>query len=233
MKKILLLFALCSAGVFLRAQSSGELLKETAKAYLDAENLSMDVSVHMFTSATDAGTLMGNGLIRKAGENYYSKFLTDELIINKSCMVVLDHQMKTVTWYDMESERNKKKKDKNQQLPDLDSISNGDSVVYSGVSNGRRHFLFYSRAVSSAIRLTEVFIDDQTHFVAQIVYYYRDNSTEEAYDMYKVVIDYTNISTEKPADSFFLEKKYLSYTKNQPVLNASFSKYKLIIAREP
>ncbi len=224
------MLTLCGAGLILHAQTPGELLKETTLAYLEAKNLSMDVVVHTFTSASDPGTLLGNGMIRKSEENYYSKFLTDELIVNGTCTVVLDHQEKTVTWYDAEKEKKKKDKNRNQQLPNLDSLANGDSIVYRGLENGQRHFLFYSRSIKTAIRLTEVFIDDQTHFITQIVYFYNDNTAEEAYDMYKVVIDYVNISTTKPTETFFSERKFLSYTKGTPALTASYSKYKLIIA---
>ena len=216
--------ALCTAQV----KTSGELLKETTQAYLDAKDLSMDVDVYTYVSATQPGELLGQGQIRKSGDSYYSKFLTDELIVNKNCTVVLDHNDKTITWYD--HEKNKKQKNKSPELPNLDSISGGDSIVYKGIVNGQRHFLFYSRSLFSSIRLTEVLINDQSHFVERIVYFYRDNSNDEAYDMYKVVIDYVNISTARPSASCFSEGKYISYSKGKPVLNAAFSKYELIIA---
>lgn len=228
MKKTLFALLLIPGLTFAQTKTTGELLKETTKVYLDAEHLSMDVNVYTYATVNDQGILMGSGQIRKSGENYYSKFLADELIVNGNCTVVLDHSEKTITWYD--AENTKKRKDKKQELPNLDSISNGDSIVYKGVENGQRRFLFYSRGAMSAIHTTEVLINDQTHFVERIVYYYRDNSNDEAYDMHKVVIDYVNISTDKPEESFFSEKKYLTYSKGQPTLNISFSRYKLIIA---
>jgi hypothetical protein len=227
MKKFILFLLLVPGMVMAQSKSNGELLKETTQAYLDAKYLSMDVNVVTYQSASDPGVLLGQGMIRKSGTEYYSKFLSDELIVNNNCTVVLDHGDKTITWYDMEKQ--KKNKDKGQELPNMDSLSGSDSIVFKGVENKQRHFMLYSRSAYAAIHLTEVFINEETHFVERIIYYYQNNSDDEAYDMYKVVIDYTNISTQKPSDSFFSERRYLTYSKGEPVLTAAYANYKLII----
>lgn len=231
MRKIALLLLLSFTAVFAYAQKkTSDLLRETTQAYLNAENLSMDVVVHTYSTENSSGILLGKGLIRKSGVNYYSKFMTDELVINEDCMIILDHQEKTVTRYGQEQK--KKRKSQGHELPNMDSIySAGDSIVYKGVEDGKRHFFFYSKNKFSAVRFSEVFIDEPTHFVTKIVYYYNTTSAEESYDMYKVVIDYTAISTEKPDQGFFSEKKYFSYSKGKFLLTSSYSSYELIIAQ--
>lgn len=231
MKKTMLLFIICFSGLLSKAQQDAiSLLKQTTQAYVGADNLSMDVVVHTYASANSTSILLGNGLIRKSGVNYYSKFLTDELVVNENCTLVLDHQDKTITRYGPD-EKKKKNKFKGQiSFPDS-LYSCSDSIVYKGLEDGKQHFLFFSKNKAAAVNLTEVFINDQTHFVTQIVYYYNDMSNDEAYDMYKVVIDYTNISTTRPSDSFFSERNYITYSKGKPALTSSYSSYKLIIAQ--
>lgn len=225
----LIIWLLVTVG--LPAQSVSDLLRETSLAYRHSDYFSADVTVHSYSSADGQGILLGKGLIRKSGINYYSKFQDDELIVNNKCTVILDHHDKTITWYDAAQEK-KRKQRKGQQVPDIDSLySAKDSVLYKGIENGQRHFVFFSRNAASDVRMTEVFADDQTHFITKIIYYYRSNSEDEALDMYKVVIDYSSISTQKPADSFFSESKYLSYSHNTPRLTAAYSSYELIIEK--
>lgn len=228
MKQILLLVLLLPVSLFSQ-QDPKSLLKETTQAYLDANDLSMDVNVQTYSTSTGQGTLLGKGMIRKSGNNYYSKFLTDELIVNGNCTVVLDHNEKTITWYDANDK--KKKGGKNQELPNMDSLAFQDSVAYKGLVNGQRHFVFYSRSAASAISMTEVYINDASRFIEKIVYYYRANNTDEAYDMFKVVIDYVNISTTPPSKTYFSESKYLTYSKGLPVLTSAYSGYQLNVAR--
>jgi hypothetical protein len=102
------------------------------------------------------------------------------------------------------------------------------TIVLEG---NQRHFQFHSRSSASPVLLTEVYINDATHFIERIVYFYNDNTADEAYDMFKVVIDYVNISTAPPSKSFFSESKFLTYSKGLPVLTPAYSGYKLNIAR--
>ena len=211
------------------AQNAATELSKTTQAYIAADNLSMDAEVTVYKDKNDnKGSLMGLGLIRKTKENYYSKFVTDEMISNKHCTLIIDHDDKTVTYFEA---ANLIKNKKNYQLPNIDSLltHNNDSVVYIGLQNGYKHFSFYNKF--SPIIQTDLFIDQKTSFVKKIVYYYADSNEEESYDMYKVMIEYKNISLKNPGSDFFSEKKYIQMQKGQPVLNANYKNYKLTIAK--
>jgi len=215
-----------SATLRLTAQKPSELLKQTTQAYTASEYLSVDVDVRSYASRSDIkGELLGKGLIRKSRSNYYSKFRTDEMIVNDDCTVIIDHEERSITYLD--DDKAKKKRNRSSvQLPNIDSMMRGgDSLVYRGVKQGLRHFTFYSKR--SYITQTELYVDEQTKFIRKVIYFYAQNTNNEAYDVYKIELDYDTTNTQRPADTYFDEEKFVSYQKGRPVVNTAYKSYRL------
>lgn len=198
--------------------------KKTSQAYLALSNFSADVKVFSFTtSAQSSGTLMGIGLLRKSKENYYSKFLDDEMVSNNTCTVIVNHYDKTINYFKNNKDA---KKILLMDLPSMDSlIKKTDSAVYRGIVNDDEHFILYTKRAD--ITKTELYISRKYHFLKKVVYYYAPNSKYASYDMYKIELIYENISIANIDHKFFSERKYIDYRNGKPALTPAYSIYKL------
>jgi hypothetical protein len=210
--------------------SQSEMSKNLGKitqAYIDAKEFSADVNVEGYRKKQDlSGIVIGKGLIRKSKENYYSRFKDDEMIVNKKCMLIVDHEQRNVKYF---NSADMHKMPTSFEMPKMDSlIKQNDSVVYKGITDGLEHYVFYK--AKATITRTDVYVSQTTHFIKNIVYYYTTSKTEGNYGMYKVVITYENIKLHNVDNSFFSEKKYVDYKNGKPMLQTAYGNYKLIIA---
>ena len=202
---------------------SSELTK-VSKAYLAATDFSADVKVISFATEKQlVGQSLGMGMMRKSKDNYYSKYLDDEMICNNNCTLIIDHSGKIVSYFDKSSAA---KKLSVSNFPSMDSLlKKTDSTRYEGIVNGEERFVLYTG--KTAILRTELFITPQDHFLRKLIYYYAPNTQDNAYDMYKIEITYVNISLGKVDNDFFSEKKYIDYKNGKPVLKQEYTAYKL------
>ena len=219
---ILLLFLCLDA----TAQKKGGALSKIAASRNTVPHFSMDVTVQVYETASDKkGTLLGKGLIRKSGTQYYSSFQDNEMIINNDCTVLIDHAEKEVHYF---ADAVKARQKEVAPFLDLEALmKTADSVASHGNTNGQMHYTIFSK--TGPIRQTEVYADQQTYLIRKIVYFYNESDRENDYGIYKAVIDYSNISYNKPSPDFFSEKKYIHYKERHPQLIAGYSKYKLFI----
>ncbi len=210
-------------------ETAQSLIDASRKTYTDAPFLAMDVQVFSFeTPQTKKGTLLGSGLMRKRGNDYYSKFGTDELLSNERCLVIADHATHTL----LVSEHTKKNGRMNPYMPMPDSLQKqNDTVVYKGLVNAQ-HLLVFSNA-SGLIQKTEVFLDAKTMLISRLIYYYAASSEEESADVYKVEILYTNVSLSEPDASYFSEKRFVQYQNKRWVAVAPYTKYRLTVSSTP
>jgi hypothetical protein len=219
----LVLLVLCTQQFYGQSKAAAE-LKKVSQAYLTMENLSMDVVVKSYKSKEDkTGTLMGEGSIKKSGKNYYSKFLKTEMLINSKATLVIDNDQKSIVYFEPDNMVIKN----NEQIPDVDSIlAATDSVFYKGVEGAFKHFCFYD--YQNPIKQTDLYVDKTSSLLKRIVYFYKENTKEENYDAYKVVIEYENIQQEKIPESFFSEKKYIVLEKDYLKAAPAYKAYKVI-----
>src|SRR5437016_567124 len=76
-------------------------LKKMREAIQNSNTISSDVLVIGYKDKSDKkGSVIGTGMLRKAKNSYYSKFDSDELISNKNCTLIIDHNDKSVTWFE-------------------------------------------------------------------------------------------------------------------------------------
>ncbi len=217
-------FMLLSA-FHLNANQAVQLLQQTIETYANAKNLGMDIMVHEYDSPLDiTGKILGKASVRKQDENYYSSFLGDEMIINKKCCLLIDHADKSITYSDKDNLR-----EKNKMPVLLDSIiTPNDSIVLKEIKDGLRHFIIYTK--SSYINQTEVYVDDHTHLIKRIIYYYHELSSDESIGAYKIELDYVLTSFSAPAKNCFDESKYIVFKQGKPILQNSYSSYTLTIS---
>lgn len=209
----------------LKATDASQLLQETIDTYAHAKDISMDIIVHLYDSPMDlTGKIMGEAKVRKSEGNYYSKFLDDEMIVNGKCCLLIDHGDKSITYCNSSS------KDLRSRFPMiLDSVlTKSDSLVYSGVTNGQRHFTIYNKG--SYISQADIYIDDVSHIIKKIIYYYHVLNGDESIGAYKVELDYTSTNFSSLGNSWFDESKYILYKKGIPYLKPGYSSYTLTIS---
>jgi hypothetical protein len=97
---ILAIFLLLSFGnIYSQKKLVASELQKIRAAYLSAINFSAEVRVTAFkTPAQETGEPMGIGVIRKSKKGYYSKYLSDEMISNDHCTVIVDDLNKNITY---------------------------------------------------------------------------------------------------------------------------------------
>jgi outer membrane lipoprotein-sorting protein len=220
---VLLLIAISS-----HAQDKHQALLEVSKAYAETQALSMDVEVTVYKDRWDKkGTLIGKGVMRKSKDNYYSRFMGDEMISNSSCTVIIDHSDKSIAYFKGSLTSRKPEYD----IPEISAVlSRNDSVVYKGMVNGLNHYtLYYAKGIAVQ---TDIYVDNKTKFIRKMEYIYRKSTPENNYDAYKVVIEYKNISKNVSDAKIFSEKKYITYKKGQPRLLPAYSSYELTVAEK-
>jgi hypothetical protein len=200
-------------------------LKKINMAYR-SENLSMDITVLTYKDKNDkTGTALGSGWMRKSGKKYYSKFGKDEMLMNEKGTFIIDNQQKEITFYETENNVIKNP----VEIPDIDSVlAEIDSVLYKGEDGDSKHYCFYD--ANADIKQTDMYVYKNNSFLKRIVYYYKEDSKEESYDMFKVVIDYKNIKLDKPDDATFSEKKYVLIEQGKIKTAPAYKAYKLKIS---
>jgi hypothetical protein len=207
-----------------KAQKITAELKQVRDAYLAHDNLSADVSVTIYSGRNDkTGTQAEKGMIRKAGKKYYSKFGTEEMISNEQGTLLVDHSIKEMMFF--EKVPRKMRLDANSGFPGIDSlVTLSDSVRSRGIKEGLKLFSFYDR--TQAAVQTDIYVDPATNLVRRIVYWYNESMQEE-YGAYKIVVEYSGYSFKDPDPAFFSAKKYITLTKGRPAATAAYKHYNL------
>jgi hypothetical protein len=226
MKKLVLILIVVLTGTNLFAQDARAILKAAGEAFRKHENLNMEVAVYTYEKENSAASLVGKGKMSKSDKGYYSRFMNDELISNKNGTVILNHEQKTMHYF--EGENNKAKKG---FVPQPDSLSAGDSAVYLGMENGLQHVLIYHR--NSYIERTEVFINASTSLLSRIVYYYPPANEEFTADAYKSEVIYEKINFDKANESLFEIGRFVDKKNKTWVATAAWSKYALTVVTAP
>jgi len=140
------------------AQNAAEDLSKVSKQYLNSNELSMDINVIGFKDKNDKkGTNIGEAMMRKKGNNYYSKFNADEMISNGESTLLFDHSEKSAFYFKTAGKRDAS----NMFSFNMDSILKlCDSVVFMGEKEGINAYSIYQR--KSDITRTDLFIDNKT-----------------------------------------------------------------------
>jgi len=228
MKKRLSLLLLLLVQYATFAQTAQEVLTASGNAFRDNEYLSMEVAVYNYATSTSAGVLVGRGSMSKSNDGYYSKFMNDELISNKHCTVILNHDAKSMVCFTGE-----KQKRRNRQVgTSPDSMARpGDSLVYMGEENGMKRVIIYHK--NSYFLRTELFLSAATSLPSRIVYYHVPENDEFTTDAWKTEILYEKISFEKPTGDLFSEEKYVEKKNGTWVATPAFKNYKLTVSETP
>jgi len=225
MKKILFIILTCIAcDVF--AQSAQEVLSACTNAFRDNKYLSMEVAVYNYANSTSSGELLGRAIMRKSDNNYYSKFLNDEMISNKNCTVILNHESKTMRCFVGQNQKH------NQVAATPDSVLlPGDSLVYNGIENNERHVTIYHK--NSYYLRTEMYFSVATSLPSRIIYYHAPANEEFTTDAYKTELLYEKISFEKTDEDIFSEKKYVERKNGKWIAAPEFKNYVLTVSETP
>ncbi len=226
-KNILTGLVLIFCTTHLEGQTASAELQKVKDAYGAVVNLSATVNVSTWETPTSAKVLMGTGEFHKGEDGYYSKFMTDEMVSNNRCAIIVDHAEKSITYFDKTTQDKRRPQ---FDPPSVDSLLHlSDSVKYNGVRDGKNMFIFYKG--SGMVRRTELFTDPSTHLILKIIYYYAPSGEDEDYGIFKAEIVYSNYSTTKPEERFFSEKQFVEKKGDAMTPSAAFKTYQLIKAQ--
>lgn len=212
--------------ISVQAQSVQDILLKARQAWTTHEHLSMDVEVRLFETETAPGNLMGTALLRKNKDKYYSKFLSTELISTSSGTVILDHNVREISYLPEDGKR----KRKDQFIPQIDtSISINDSIVYRGVNGGVHQLEIFHR---SGYIVRTVYTLSTTSFLPEkITYFYAAANEEDDLGAFKSELTYTHISFEPIQTDLFSEKKYIVRTGDVVKPAPAYATYHIIAAQ--
>lgn len=209
------------------AQTAQEILTASGNAFRDNEYLSMEVVMYNYASAYSSAVLVGRGTMHRDGNSYYSKFMNDEMISNKHCTVILNHDSKKMYCFTGE----KQKKNKPGIAPPDSLGAAGDSLVLEGIENGCHKVVIYHK--NSFYLRTEMLISMQTFLPTKITYFHTPANEEFVTDVYKTEILYEKISFEKPEGGFFSEEKYVEKKNGTWIATSAYKNYKLVVSQNP
>lgn len=228
-KQLIVAFLLLLMGLPLGAQTVSAAFKAYTSAMNGHENISMEVDVLSYATAqTKSGSKVGSGMMRSSKDGYYSRFLSDEFLMNKEHIVLLDHESKKITLFNETAV----KKQKKQFLPDMDSLLvRSDSSKWIGVRNGEEIVELYSK--DGDVRKTEIHFNSQNHLINRITYFYPPANAENDYGAYKVDVVYRNVSFAALDKSLFTESPFVEYKNKHWQTADAYRNYKLIISSLP
>jgi hypothetical protein len=209
----------------LRAQKPAEDFAAVYNAYL-SDYLWLDFEVKVYSDKNDkTGTSAGKGIVRRAGDKYFSSYNGQEFLTSSDGMLMVDSESKSISYF----KKGKKEERVKTNAAGIDStiLANADSVVYKGSVSGKKHYRIYDSSMPTHI--IDLYIDTKTNLIASIVYYYKESTSEASYEMHKMVITYSTANTAPfPAGQYFSPSKYITIGKKiVPV--GSYSSYKLKI----
>lgn len=226
-KKLISMAILLLTGASVFAQTAQEVLTNSGNAFRDNEYLSMEVAMYNYASSSSSGALVGRGAMHRDGSSYYSKFMNDEMISNKHCTVILNHDSKKMYCFTGE----KQKKNKPGIAPPDSLATAGDSLVLEGVENGCHKVVIYHK--NSFYLRTEMLISMQTFLPSKITYFHAPSNEEFTTDVYKTEILYEKISFEKPKGDLFSEEKYVEKKNGTWIATTEYKNYKLTVSENP
>lgn len=202
-----------------------EEFKKIRSAYMAAAQLQFDVEVYSYSTAADVTPqLLSKGHVKKAKNSYYSSFMGYELLQSGEKTLMVDAEAKEMELYEYTLQKQKKNKELSVNLDSLMNFS--DSVADHGKKDGQWFFSFYAKG--ELIEQTDVFVDENTHFVARIIQYYHPSTEDYEIEVHRVETRYKNIKTSGVNADFFSFNKYLvEKGKGKFAGNGSYKGYKV------
>jgi len=190
--------------------------------YRNASNLSMKVNVHAYSSESDKnGYSMGTGVMYKSEKKYYSNFMNTEMIDDGKSMLILDHEAKQAV-YAPDRSAMKNRKNMSEVIDTL--VSGTKNIKFIEKKDDR---VIYECTIDQGIISSyKIFIQPSTGHFKRIEYIYRNDHPDYDVDIYKVVVNYTEIFTKKPSYSFSISN-YLEQKAGKYILKGKVSGYQL------
>jgi hypothetical protein len=178
---------------------------KTYDMYL-AKELSLDFTVTTYKDKDDSKGAVESGVIRKSGDNYYSRFSGNEMVYAREGVLVIKHDSKNIIFYQGRSEKFPAR-GSGMQI-DTTLFETADSIVYKGTAAGLKHYCLYD--FSSPVYQTDLYIDAASSLVSSIEYVCKDSHSEEEYEWKRMIIKYKLDSFDKPVDkSLFSLSRYI------------------------
>lgn len=204
------------AGLLPAQETPQQVIDKMRATYDNARSYSMQVSLGLYTKASDVSAFStSNGTVKVAGDSYFSSILGKTVLVDDDYEMILDEKQKIMLVADAPVHTRKEK-----------SNTILDSSLYTGM---QMKFLEHSASLDrieisitneeSGYRYIRLKIDPETHTLTEVEYIYR-NSSQEANPYEKVVIRYSAIQLNGtiPASTF---SHTAYFTKNGNVLAAS------------
>lgn len=164
---------------------------------------------------------MGTGVMYKSEKKYYSSFMNTEMIDDGKSMLILDHEAKQVVYApDRSAMKNSKKM--SEVIDTL--VSDTKNIKFIEKKDDR--VIYECTLDKGIISSYKIFIQPSTGHLKRIEYIYRNDHPDYDIDIYKVVVNYTGISTKKPSWSYNISN-YLEQKSGKYILKGKVSGYKL------
>lgn len=222
--RALFIFIITLAGSNLFAQKISEDFARIYNAYL-ADHLALDFSIKVYADKDDQkGVSAGDGMVRKISDRYYTRYNGQEILINDDGIVIADRETQSIAYY--KGRKSNLPARTNAMQIDSTMLANADSVRYLESSNGKSHYRVYDNSLPTY--MIDFYVDMESSLISSIVYYYKPGTKDETYEMYKMVVEYTTVSTAAFAPGIdFSTNKYITTVNKKPVPASAYRAYTL------
>ncbi len=208
------------------AQDFNEDYKKVQRKYAQLNNFYCEIRVSMFEHADspEPEEIMMT-LLKKKGDEYLYETKENIFLTNERCILNVDKQQKRLIYTVKEKRKESAAPDKSLTAMMDSLLKKNDSVIYEGMSQGRKKYVVY--AYSSSIIRSEIYIDDQMQLCSRLVYHYKPGKLNNSE---KVIIDYEKINTSPVfTQEDFSEKKYAVYNGKVLKSTRAYADYKTTV----
>jgi len=208
----------------INAQNIAEDIKKMNAANIYSEQFMAQLTVKVFSSEKDEKPSITQYYeIKKKGKDLYYKIDNKRILVNSSCVLVINDKEKKVLY----SKNNGKSPLNNQSIDvNVDSLVKAyDNVEFKGITNGLKQYVIHQK--KNPIPTIEIYFSENGEKLSKLIYHY----DTKAYPVNNLVeINYTKwtYSPQFEANDFS-EKKYITKINNKIQLVAALHAYQLVV----
>lgn len=200
-------------------------LKKVSEAYVNTENLSLNVNVTGVLSENNGEIKIAEGKIRKKGWAYYTSYDGVELIMKKHRVLTVNHIDKTIS-FEVTEKSVSEAWEMIKRFSNIDSLgAKIDTAMVEELPGG--DIKLSLRQANATIERTDVTLNSKTNLIKKVVYYYGNADEEFNTDLNKVIITYTDLKGNDLGDDYFSINRFIKKVNDNYIKKPEYAGYKL------
>ena len=221
MNKVTLSLTLLLVASLLSAQDFKQALLKMQKEYGDAERIHIVMSIKAFDKKTSTDPFyVQKAEIKKDSQNYFYRFGVNDMLMNRSYLIMVDHSAKQITFSKSNLASGTPFKDPFKMNLDSLLIAYGKSS-YLGKNDSLDHYqIVHSKGT---VKQTDMYFSTQTSLLRKVEYSYAGDQ--------RVSIDFDLFDKQAEfAPDTFNEERYMVRLNDKLIPSQAYLHYKIVDA---